>query len=117
MQRIVEQLHLGASGVPVPTSYPDDMRVVASPEAVAFVRERGGRLFMLAADERLLLPVTRLDSSTEPKENREFHRVPVEGFELYLPVRMREPEELEIDVRHLPRPHVQGYWNGCVWVV
>jgi hypothetical protein len=32
-------------------------------------------------------------------------------------VLMREPDELELGVRRFPRPHVQGYWNGCVWIV
>ena len=93
------------------------MRVVASAEAVAFVRERGGRLFMWPQSRLYCGTVTRLESSTEPKEDREFHRVPVDGFELYLPVHMREPEELEIGLRRFPRRHVQGYWNGCVWVI
>jgi len=93
------------------------MRVVASPEAVAFVRERGGRLFMWPQTIRYRCAATRLASSTEPREDREFHRVPVEGFELYLPVHMREPEELEIGLRTFPRRHVQGYWNGCVWII
>jgi hypothetical protein len=30
---------------------------------------------------------------------------------------MREPEELEIGLRTFPRRHVQGYWNGCVWII
>jgi hypothetical protein len=93
------------------------MRVVVSQEVVAFVRERGGRLFMWPQTRRCRGFCTRLESSTEPREDKEFHRIPVEGFELYLPVRMREPDELEINLRHFPRRHVQGYWNGCVWVV
>lgn len=93
------------------------MRVVASEEAVAFVRERGGRLFLWPQRSGYCCPSWRLKSSTEPDPDREFHRIPVEGFELYLPVRMREPEELELDVRRFPRPHVRGYWDGCVWIL
>jgi hypothetical protein len=29
----------------------------------------------------------------------------------------REPTELEIDVRRFPRRRVEGYWDGCVWIV
>ena len=43
--------------------------------------------------------------------------MPTDGFELYLPVRMREPEKLEIDLRRFPRRHVESYWNGCVWII
>jgi hypothetical protein len=93
------------------------MRVVASEEAVAFVRERGGRLFLWPQRSGYCCPNWRLRSSTEPDPTREFHRVPTDGFELYLPVRMREPEKLEIDLRRFPRRHVESYWNGCVWII
>ena len=94
------------------------MRVVASPEAVAFVRERGGRLFLWPERAGCCAFGMRLRSSTEPSPDREFRRVPTEGFELYLPVQLRrEPEKLEIDVRRFPRRHVEGYWNGCAWII
>jgi hypothetical protein len=95
------------------------MRVVASSEAVAFVRERGGRLFLWPTRTRCCRSVTwRLESSTEPRSDREFRRVPADGFELYLPAHMtREPEKLEIELRRFPRRHVQGYWNGLAWII
>ena len=93
------------------------MRVVASEEAVAFVRERGGRLFLWPQRSGYCCPNWRLQSSTEPDPGRQFHRIPIDGFELYLPVHMREPEELEIGMRRFPRRHIQGYWNGCVWII
>ena len=94
------------------------MRVVASKEAVAFVRERGGRLFLWPQRSGYCCPGWRLQSSTEPTPDREFRRVPTEGFELYFPRHMtREPEKLEIEVRRFPRRHVEGYWNGCVWII
>ncbi len=95
------------------------MRVVASSEAVAFVRGRGGRLFLWPTRTRCCRFVTwRLESSTEPRSDRKFRRVPADGFELYLPAHMtREPEELEIELRRFPRRHVEGYWNGLAWIV
>jgi hypothetical protein len=93
------------------------MRVVASPEAVAFVRERGGRLFLWPKSARCCRSVTWLESSTEPKGDREFRRVSADGLELYVPVHMREPDELEIALRRFPRPHIESYWDGCAWVV
>ena len=96
------------------------MRVVASPEAVAFVRERGGRLFLWPTWTRCCrsLGTWRLESSTEPRSDRTFRRVPADGFELYLPGHLdREPEQLEIELRRFPRRHVEGYWNGLAWIV
>ena len=93
------------------------MRVVASSEAVAFVRERGGRLFLWPCSARCCRSVMWLESSTEPKTDREFRRVPADGFELYLPTQMRQPHELELALRCFPRPHVEGYWDGCAWIV
>jgi hypothetical protein len=93
------------------------MRVVASPEAVAFVRERGGRLYMWPHSTGCCGPVLWLESSLEPRADREFRRVPADGFELYVPAGMREPEELEIALRRFPRRHVEGYWDGCAWIV
>ncbi len=95
------------------------MRVVASPEAVALVRERGGRLFLWPERAGCCGGFgMRLRSSTEPAPDREFRRVPTDGFELYLPAQLRrEPEKLEIDVRRFPRRHVEGYWDGCVWII
>ena len=59
---------IGASWSWCRAGYPNDMRVVASPEAVAFVRERGGRLFMWPqTDGAAAASCTRLESSTEPE--------------------------------------------------
>ena len=95
------------------------MRVVASDEAVAFVRQRGGRLFIWPKCTRSSCGFSelRFETSTEERTDREFRRVPTPGFELYVPRKMREPEELELALRRFPRRHVQGYWNGCVWII
>jgi hypothetical protein len=36
----------------------------------------------------------------------------VDGIEFYLDERMREPNELELDVGGLRRKHVHAYWEG-----
>lgn len=38
-------------------------------------------------------------------------------IELYLDERLREPDELELDVVGLRRKHVHAYWEGCAYVV
>lgn len=94
------------------------MQLVASPEAVEFVRRRGGRLFVWTRSRRCCGGgLSWLETSTEPDEGREFRRFPAEGFELYLPRHLRRlPEELHVDLRRFPRRRVEAYWNGCAWV-
>ena len=95
------------------------MQLVASPDAVDYVRQRGGRLFVRTRSKRCCSgAVSWLETSTEPAEGREFRRIPTEGFELYLSRGLRRlPEELHVEVRRFPRRHVEAYWNGCAWVV
>lgn len=93
------------------------MRVVASPEAVGLVRERGGRLYVWTHKQRCCRGVTRLLASTEPEPGREFRRVPAEELELYVPAGLgRLPEELVVEARGLRRRRVEAYWDGCAWV-
>jgi len=93
------------------------MRVDASPQALALVAERGGRLYVQARRTRCCGgALTLLETSSEPGD-RLFRRVPAEGLELYLDERLREPDVLELDVGGLRRRHVHAYWNGCAYVV
>jgi len=93
------------------------MRVDASPESLALVAERGGRLYVWARRTRCCSgALTLLQTSSEPR-GRPFRRVPAEGLELYLDERLREPEVLELDVGGLRHKHVHAYWNGCAYVV
>jgi hypothetical protein len=92
------------------------MRVRASPEAVQLVQERGGKLYVWAKKTRCCGgSVIFLETSSEAGE-RPFRRVPADGIELYLDERMREPNELELDVGGLRRKHVHAYWDGCAYV-
>lgn len=93
------------------------MRVIASPEAVRLVQDRGGKLYVWAKKTHCCGgSVTFLETSSRAGE-RSFRRVPVDGIELYLDERMREPNELELDVGGLRRKHVHAYWDGCAFVV
>lgn len=38
----------------------------------------------------------------------------LDGIELYLDERLREPDELELDVGGLRRKQVHAYWDGCL---
>ncbi len=93
------------------------MRVEASPEAIRFVQEQGGKLYVWAKWSRCCHgSITYLETSSEPGE-RPFRRVDAEGIELYLDARLGEPEELVIEAKGRRRKHVHAYWDGCAYVV
>jgi hypothetical protein len=93
------------------------MRVEASSEAIEFVQEHGGKLYVWAKRARCCHgPLTFLETSSEPGE-RKFRRVDADGIELYMDARLGEPEELVIEAKGRRRKHVHAYWNGCAYVV
>ena len=94
--------------------------VLASPEVAGLIRDRRGRLYVWP-DRHACCggTVTYLATGSEPERGRVFHRLGVEGFDLFLdPGRMRPPDELVLDVRgRRRRKRVEAYWNGCVFAV
>jgi hypothetical protein len=93
------------------------MRLKASPEAVALVRERGGNLYLRAKRTRCGGEVlVLLEASSEP-DGRAFRRVEAEGIELYLDEALDEPETIELDTGGLGDREVHAYWEGCAHVV
>ena len=92
----------------------DHVKVVASPEAVAFVEERGGRLFVWAVPmDTPTGPVFALEASTEsPGADREFRRLGGEGFDLFLDIGDALPNELHLAVKGWRRKAIRAYWNG-----
>ena len=95
------------------------MKVLAPPDVVELVRQRGGRLFVWIDAQRCCGPVTYLKTSWEPpKKGRRFTSVAAEGFELFLdPGRFDLPDEIQFEVKGWRTKRVDGYWNGCVWAV
>ena len=94
------------------------MKVVASAEAVDFVRRRGGRLYVWATSERCCGGAhARLRASTEADAQRDFAVVPAEGFEVFFARMGREPEELHVEVRGRRRKRLEAYWDDCAWIV
>lgn len=93
------------------------MRVIASPEAVAFVRERGGRVFVWPLD--LEGPsagrgVFALEASTaSPGAEHDFVRFAGEEIEVLLDTTEHgAPAELHLAVKGWPRKQVRAYWDG-----
>ena len=95
------------------------MKVEASGEALEYIREHGGRLYVWA-DPRGCCGGTRfIRSSTEPPGKAEgFAMIQVGGVELYLKAPAeRLPDTLDIDVKGRRHPRVGAYWDGCAYLV
>jgi hypothetical protein len=93
------------------------VRLDASPEAVRLIQLRGGQLYVWAKRARCCGgPLVFLETSAEPGQ-RQFRRVPAQGFELYLEAGLGEPEELVVEASGRRRRHVHAYWDGCAYVV
>ena len=93
------------------------MRVVASPEAVAFVRERGGHVFVWTVTidgPTGAAAVFALEASTDsPGVERDFVRFAGEEFDIFLDAEERGlPDELHFAVKGWRRRQIRAYWNG-----
>jgi hypothetical protein len=91
------------------------MRLVATPEAIRYVRAHGGALFVWAVTMAYgYHDVFALEASTEsPGPARPFRRIEAEGFELMLDTEGRElPDELHLQMRGHWRRTIRAYWNG-----
>lgn len=93
------------------------MRVIASPEAIALVREGGGRVFVWPLD--LEGPsagrgVFALEASTvSPGADRPFVRFAGEDVDVFLDTSAHgAPDELHLAVTGWFRKRVRAYWNG-----
>ena len=95
------------------------MRIVATPDVGALVRERGGKLYVWPEAKACCGgALTLLLTAAAPEPGRRFARADAEGFELWFdPGALNPPEELHLDVRGWRTKRVEAYWNGCVFVV
>jgi hypothetical protein len=100
---------------------PDEpvMKVLVSPEARRFIKERGGMLFVrLRRAAGVRASVKTLVASTEPPgvEVLDYQRIDAGGFLIFLPPGLRLPRELHLEVRGWVRRRVDAFWNGCAFV-
>jgi hypothetical protein len=96
---------------------PWTVRVIAGAEAVAFVQERGGRLFVWPIDMDSPTGgavVFALEASTEsPGADREFARFAGQGFDVLIDTTQHgAPDELHLAVKGWRRKRIRAYWNG-----
>jgi hypothetical protein len=98
------------------------MVVEISPDAAAFVRERGGRLWVWAAYPRLCCAASPawMHAATSPPSGLTGFRLvgpPADtaGLELFFAgLAGRAPGHLEVALHGRRRPAVEAYWDGCL---
>jgi hypothetical protein len=94
------------------------VRVEVSSEAAAFVRARGGRLWVWSAAPRLCCSgaPAMMHAATEPPPGRTgFAPVAEMPVEIWFRAPAgRRPDVLEIGLGGRRRARVEAYWDGCL---
>ena len=91
------------------------MRIVATPGAVEYVRDRGGVLYVWATTmEYGYHPVFVLEAAVDsPGADRAFQRFEGEGIALLFDPGSRElPESVHLDLSGVLRKRIRATWNG-----
>jgi hypothetical protein len=91
------------------------VRIEATRDAVAWVRDRGGVLYVWAVTmEYGYHPVFVLEASVDPPGPiGDFQRFEGEGIDLLLDVGGRElPDSVQLDVSGVFRKRIRAAWNG-----
>jgi hypothetical protein len=95
------------------------MKIRATDEVAAAVRERGGRLYVWTDAHRCCTgPLVMLETGGEPPPGpeRPFRAFDAGGYEVLLDAGSRRlPEELVLELRGRRRT-VAAFWNGQAWV-
>ena len=91
------------------------MDIVATRDAVEFVRSNGGALFVWTVTMAYgYHPVFVVEASVEsPGPDRDFLRFEGQGIELFLAAGAHDPSEaLHLDVTGVLRKRIRASWNG-----
>ena len=95
------------------------MRIRATDEVAAAVRERGGRLYVWTSAHRCCTgPLVLLETGGEPPKDgaRDFRAYDAGGYEVLLDMGgQRLPDELVLELRGRRRK-VVAFWNDQAWV-
>jgi hypothetical protein len=95
------------------------MRIRATDEVAAAVRERGGRLYVWTSAHRCCTgPLVLLETGSEPpeREARRFRAYDAGGYEVHLDTGgRRAPDELVLELRGRRRK-VVAFWDDQAWV-
>jgi hypothetical protein len=84
------------------------MSVVADPEAISFIAEHGGRLYVYA-DKAGMKHV-----KTEPPHDPSirFEQIEADGFLMYVEDDIDPPHTWTVKFHHLPYHHLDVLWDG-----
>jgi hypothetical protein len=91
------------------------MRIVATPDAVEFVRARGGQVFVWILPMAYgYHPIFVLEASTDsPGAEHRFHRFEGEDIEVFMDSGDHDlPDSVHLAVKGVLRKQVRAYWNG-----
>jgi hypothetical protein len=93
------------------------VRVLASPEAVAFVREHGGAVFVWVDELETQGRVRYLEASVEsPGAERRFRRLTGEEFDKFLDTGgLQIPDRIDLELRGWRRTRLRATWNGATF--
>jgi len=82
--------------------------IVADPQAVSFIADNGGRLYVYAdaSDLKHVKTAPPADAAIR------FKQIEADGFTLYVEDDMVEPQTWTVVFHHLPWPHVDVLWEG-----
>ncbi len=89
------------------------MDVVAEPNVIESIQERGGALYVWPRKARCCGGTIQLEAATE-RPDKMFRRVDVRGIELYITVGLKPPESLHLELGR--RGRIRAFWNGLAWV-
>jgi hypothetical protein len=96
------------------------MKVLATADTRAHIRERGGLLFVWVTRPRGMIrgAVRFLKTSTEPPAGAlDWQRVEAKGFLIFLPPGFRRPRELHLEVAGRFKRRIDAFWDGWVFVM
>jgi hypothetical protein len=82
--------------------------VVADPDAVRFIAENGGRVWVYA--DRAGLKHVRTMAPEEA--SLQFEEVEGDGFLLFVESDLVQPETWWVELRHFPHRHIDVLWDG-----
>jgi hypothetical protein len=84
------------------------MSVVADPEAVAFIAEHGGSLYVYADSSGLKHVKTAAPSDPSIR----FDQIEADGFLMYVEDDIEHPDTWNVKFHHVPYHHVDVLWDG-----
>jgi hypothetical protein len=83
------------------------VEIEATADAVEFITEHGGNLYVWADEVGL-----EHASPKQPGGDHEFTEYPAEGFTFHLDTSVGEPDWWKIEFHHFPHKHVTALWDG-----